>query len=502
MKELLSNEKKKNPLLMYPFNHSNIIHKQIQLESKVDNLASYLQLQRDNTSKPAPFVLSGDDSVNLSDSLSPSLKVSHDGEVHSLLSVVDQNVDKIIKYVNYNNNKIVEHLDNQLRSDIIHESNLVNDLESYLRPSTGHDDGFEPSYRCDEGDLNEKSFEYGSNESEPLVRQSTPFNRYQSPKDNSKSFSTPKEVSSRNQSPPSRGADLPALMPPSTDSAQYASSLLSSLGFSGPSTDPRFQRSSAATKVSPAGDRPKDNRLFVLPAHSREVGSLGVRASNQLSFQDQVYRFAEIKALFEVASPGQEQSVYSSSVGSGSHSAFEDPKLNDEIKRHKERIINGRNNAGSKSPRSQIHKLKAVARQHRVPDSSTHTQGTNNIIHSGPAKNEQLQSSSTPIPNDTGSTSAKVQQIQEQIQLLQLQLRLQHIDRQSTHSQQPPPQKNILGAGELKQSQLSLLAADSKASLPTESSPRRMVGHRGASSAQKPPMPLLSAEAFSEAADK
>jgi hypothetical protein len=189
-------------------------------------------------------------------------------------------------------------------------------------------------------------------------------------------------------------------------------------------------------------------------------------------------------------------------VGSGSHSAIEDPKLNDEIKRHKERIINGRNNAGSKSPRSQIHKLKAVARQHRVPDSSTHTQGTNNIIHSGPAKNEQLQSSSTPIPNDTGSTSAKVQQIQEQIQLLQLQLRLQHIDRQSTHSQQPPPQKNILGAGELKQSQLSLLAADSKASLPTESSPRRMVGHRGASSAQKPPMPLLSAEAFSEAADK
>jgi len=235
---------------------------------------------------------------------------------------------------------------------------------------------------------------------------------------------------------------------------------------------------------------------------------LGVRASNQLSFQDQVYRFAEIKALFEVASPtsrvspGQEQSVYSSSVGSGSHSAIEDPKLNDEIKRHKERIINGRNNAGSKSPRSQIHKLKAVARQHRVPDSSTHTQGTNNIIHSGPAKNEQLQSSSTPIPNGTGSTSAKVQQIQEQIQLLQLQLRLQHIDRQSTHSQQPPPQKNILGAGDLKQSQLSLLAADSKASLAMESSPRRMVGHRGASSAQKPSMPLLSAEAFSEAADK
>jgi len=227
---------------------------------------------------------------------------------------------------------------------------------------------------------------------------------------------------------------------------------------------------------------------------------LGVRASNQLSFQDQVYRFAEIKALFEVASPtsrvspGQEQSVYSSSVGSGSHSAIEDPKLNDEIKRHKERIINGRNNAGSKSPRSQIHKLKAVARQHRVPDSSTHTQGTNNIIHSGPAKNEQLQSSSTPIPNGTGSTSAKVQQIQEQIQLLQLQLRLQHIDSQSTHSlgysQQPPPQKNILGAG------------DSKASLAMESSPRRMAGHRGASSAQKPPMPLLSAEAFSEAADK
>ena len=511
MKELLSNEKKKNPLLMYPFNHSNIIHKQIQLESKVDNLASYLQLQRDNISKPAPFVLSGDDSVNLSDSLSPSLKVSHDGEVHSLLSVVDQNVDKIIKYVNYNNNKIVEHLDNQLRSDIIHESNLVNNLESYLRPSTGHDDGFEPSSRCDEGDLNEKSFEYGSNESEPLVRQSTPFNRYQSPKDNSKSFSSPKEVSSRNQSPPSRGADLPALMPASTDSAQYASSLMSSLGFSGPSTDPRLQRSSAATKVSPAGDRPKDNQLFVLPAHSREVGSLGVRASNQLSFQDQVYRFAEIKALFEVASPtshvspGQEQSVYSSSVGSGSHIAFEDPKLNDEIKRHKERIINGRNNAGSKSPRSQIHRLKAVARQHRVPDSFTHTQGINNIIHSGPANNEQLLSSSTPTPDGTGSTSAKVQQIQEQIQLLQLQLRFQQIDRQSnslSYSQHPPPQKNILGAGELKQSQLSLLAPDSKASLATESSPRRMAGHRGASSAQKPPMPLLSAEAFGEAADK
>ena len=491
MKELLSNEKKKNPLLMYPFNHSNIIHKQIQLESKVDNLASYLQLQRDNTSKPAPFVLSGDDSVNLSDRLSSSLKMSRNAQVHSRLSAVDQNVDKIIKYVNVNNNnknnKIVEHL-NQFRSDIRHESNLVNDLESYLRPSTGHDDGFEPSPRRDVGDLNEKSFEYGSNESEPLVRQSNPSKRYQSPKDNSKSFSSP-----------SRGADLPALMPPSTDSAQYASSLLSSLGFSGPSTDPRFQRSSAATKVSPAGDRPKDNQLFVLPAHSREVGSLGVRASNQLSFQDQVYRFAEIKALFEVASPtsrvspGQEQSVYSSSVGSGSHSAFEDPKLNDEIKRHKERIINGRNNAGSKSPRSQIHRP-------RVPDSFTQAQGTNSIIHSGPANNERLQISSisadsmAPTPHGTGSISAKVQQIQEQIQLLQLQLQLQHIVHQSTHSlgysQQPPPQKNILGAG------------DSKASLPTESSPRRMAGHRGAPSAQKPPMPLLSAEAFSEAADK
>jgi hypothetical protein len=107
-----------------------------------------------------------------------------------------------------------------------------------------------------------------------------------------------------------------------------------------------------------------------------------------------------------------------------------------------------------------------------------------------------------PTPDGTGSISAKVQQIQEQIQLLQLQLQLQHIVHQSTHSQQPPPQKNILGAGELKQSQLSLLAADSKASLPTESSPRRMAGHRGAPSAQKPPMPLLSAEAFSEAADK
>jgi hypothetical protein len=107
-----------------------------------------------------------------------------------------------------------------------------------------------------------------------------------------------------------------------------------------------------------------------------------------------------------------------------------------------------------------------------------------------------------PTPDGTGSISAKVQQIQEQIQLLQLQLQLQHIVHQSTHSQQPPPQKNILGAGDLKQSQLSLLAADSKASLAMESSPRRMVGHRGASSAQKPPMPLLSAEAFSEAADK
>lgn len=545
MKELLSNEKKRNPLLMYPFSQSNIIHKQIQLESKVDNLASYLQLQQQrdsSSSRPAPFMLSGDDSVGLSDSCSPSLNnVSRDAQVHSQLSAIDQNVDKIIKYVNDNNNKIVEHLDYQFRSDSRHEANLVNDLESYLRSSSaGRDDGFEPSSTPHEdGDLNEKSFEYGSYcESEPLVRQSTPSKRYLSPKDHSKRFSSPKEVvSSRTQSPPSRGrgrgADLPALISPPTGNAHNTSlSLLSSIGLSGlSSTDPRLQRSSAAaTKASPGGQL--DNQMFVLPAHSREVVTEG--ASSQLSFQDQVYRFAEIKALFEVASPpsrvtpGQEQSVLSVGSGSGSHSAFEDPKLTSEIKRHKERIINGRNNnagGANKSPRSQIHKPKAIARHHHggggVPDSSssTHAQAGSDIVFSSPANTGLLQSTSLllgsssadsmdPTFDGTGNTSAKVQQIQEQIQLLQLQLQLQHVVRQSSLSSD--------SQHKTKHAQLSLLATTgSKASLATESSPLRMAGHRGASSsspsssAPKPPaaarmgtVALLSAEAFSEAADK
>jgi len=262
------------------------------------------------------------------------------------------------------------------------------------------------------------------------------------------------------------------------------------------------------------------DQMFVLPAYSREAASRTIASSNQLSFQDQVYRFAEIKALFEVASPssrmipGPEQSALNSSVGSGSHSiaaatgaAFEDPKLNQDIKRHKERIINGRNASSRLSPRSQIHKPKAVARQHVGLDS---TQGPD-IVSSPASKglsNSLFGSSDSMVHNfdDSGSTSAKVQQIQEQIQLLQLQLQLQQVVHQSSSSLDSPSLKNSFGM-EMKQSMSRRIAEPQGASLSTRASVQKppstsSIARGGTGAPSTASVTLLSPEAFSAAVNK
>eukprot|EP01032_Pedospumella_encystans_P019846 gene19846-22557_t len=167
------------------------------------------------------------------------------------------------------------------------------------------------------------------------------------------------------------------------------------------SAPPQSQQSQASGR---AGQFSSGSQLEHSPLQERNP-QFGFNPHHS-TMQDQIYRYAEIRSLFEM--PAADQPLMRSQMsprGMGSEDPASQAKLNDSIDRHRQRIMRSRQSQPTKtkvytigaSPRSKIHRVRNPATSAQYQQSVSHHQHHQQLSH-----------------HDHGSVSGSVHHSQQQ----------------------------------------------------------------------------------------